>query len=58
MAKRKKDKRTNNFLQYITQKTSDRATRTPLRTRGEIMCSGRVGSYCSKCGTRGCDQLR
>jgi hypothetical protein len=33
MAKRKrqKDKRTNNDLQNITQKTKDRATRTPLK---------------------------
>jgi hypothetical protein len=33
MAKRKrqKDKRTNSDLQNITQKTKDRATRTPLR---------------------------
>jgi len=29
MAKRK---RTNNDLQYIAQKTKDRATRTPLKT--------------------------
>jgi hypothetical protein len=31
MAKRK---RTNNDLQIITQKNKDRATRTPLKTRG------------------------
>jgi hypothetical protein len=28
----KKDKRTNNYLQNTTQKTKDRATRTPLET--------------------------
>jgi len=34
MAKRKKkNKRTNNDLQNITQKTKDQATRTPLKTR-------------------------
>ena len=32
MAKRKKDKRTNNNLQNTTQKTKDRATRIPLKT--------------------------
>jgi len=31
MVKRKKDKRTNNDLQNTTQKTKDRATRTPLK---------------------------
>ena len=31
MAKRKKDKRTNNDKQSITQQTNDRATRTPLK---------------------------
>ena len=31
MAKRKKDKRTNNDLQNTAQKTKDRATRTPLK---------------------------
>ena len=28
-------------------KTKDRITRTPLKTEGEIFCSGRVGSSCS-----------
>jgi hypothetical protein len=28
---RKQDKRKNNYLQYTTQKTKDRATRTPLK---------------------------
>jgi hypothetical protein len=52
MAKRKKYKRTNNDLQDITQETKDRAIRTPLKTRGELMCSGRVSSFCSTNGTR------
>jgi hypothetical protein len=34
MAKKKKDKRTNNDLQNITQKTKDRATRSPIKTGG------------------------
>jgi len=38
----KKDKRTNNDLQSTTQKTKDRATRTPLKTGGEFRCSRRV----------------
>ena len=32
MAKRKKDKATNNNLQRTTQKTKDRETLTPLNT--------------------------
>ena len=49
MAKRK---RTNNDLQNITQKTKDRAARIPLKSRGEIRCSGKVNSFCSTCDTR------
>jgi hypothetical protein len=30
-----------------TYKTRDRVTRTPLKTRGELRCSGRVSSSCS-----------
>ena len=30
-----------------TYKTKYRVTRTPLKIRGELMCSGRVGSSCS-----------
>ena len=37
MAKRKKCKRTNNDLQNITQKTKERATRTPLKDEVELM---------------------
>jgi len=38
--------------QNTTQKTRDRTTQTPLRTRSELRCSGRVGSACSTSGTR------
>jgi len=36
MDKRKKDKRTNNDLPNITQKTKDLATRTPLKPGDEL----------------------
>jgi hypothetical protein len=36
--------RTNNDLQNITHKTKERVTRTPLKTEGELRCSGRGGS--------------
>ena len=49
---KKTDKRTNNDLQNTTQKTSIRATRTPLKTGGELRCSGRVGSSCSTSDSR------
>jgi hypothetical protein len=42
----KKDKRPNNDLQNITEKTKDRATRTLFR------CYGRLSSSCSTSGTR------
>ena len=35
-----------------THKTKDRVTRTPLKTEGELRCSGRVTSSCSTSGTR------
>jgi hypothetical protein len=35
-----------------TYKTKDRATRTPLKTGGELGCSGRVRSSCSTSDTR------
>jgi hypothetical protein len=35
-----------------TYKTKDRETRTPLKTGGELRCSGRVSSSCSTSGTR------
>jgi len=34
-----------------TYKTKDRVTRTPLKTGGELGCSGRVGSSCSTSDT-------
>ena len=34
-----------------TRKTKDRETRTPLKTGGELVCYGRVGSSCSTRGT-------
>ena len=39
----KMDKRTNNDLQNIIQKTTDRATKTLLKTWSELRCSGREG---------------
>ena len=39
MAKKKKDKRTNNDLQDITNKIKDRVTRTSLRPEDELMCA-------------------
>ena len=41
---RAKWKRTNNDLQNTAPKTNNRATRTPLKTWGEVRCSGRVNS--------------
>jgi hypothetical protein len=35
-----------------THKTNDRVTRTPLKSRGELRCSGRVISSCFTTGTR------
>ena len=35
-----------------TYKTKDRVTRTPLKTRGELRCFGRVSSSCSTSDTR------
>ena len=35
-----------------THKIKDRVTRTPLKIGDELMCSGRVNSYCSTCRTR------
>ena len=34
-----------------THKTKDGVTRTSLKTRGELRCSGRVGSSCSTSDT-------
>ena len=35
-----------------THKTKDRVTWTPLKTGGELSCSGRVSNSCSTSGTR------
>jgi hypothetical protein len=34
-----------------THKTKDRVTQTPLKTGGELMCSGRVNCSCSTSDT-------
>jgi hypothetical protein len=49
MAKRKSTKQRST---KHTNKTKNRATRTPLKTGGELGCSGRVSSSCSASGTR------
>ena len=51
MAKRKSTKGRTRSTKH-TYKTKDRVTRTPLRTGGELRCSGRVRSFCSTSGTR------
>jgi len=45
------DKTTNNDLQKNTQKTKDRAKRTPLKNRVELKFSGRVSSSWTTSGT-------
>jgi hypothetical protein len=52
---KEKYKRTKNDLQNIrfcTYKTKDRVTRNPLKTGGELRCSGRISSFCSTSDTR------
>ena len=44
--KGQKDKQRSTKLMH---KTKDRVTRTPRKTGGELMCSGKVGSSCSTC---------
>ena len=51
MAKRKNSKGQTTIYKY-TYETKDRITRAPLKTGGELMCSGRVGSSCSTGDTR------
>jgi hypothetical protein len=41
MARKKKEKRINNNLQNITQKTKDRAKQTPPKTCGDLRFSRR-----------------
>ena len=52
MAKRKKGQKDKQRSTKHTHKTKDRVTRTPLKTGGELGCSGRVGSSCSTSGIR------
>jgi hypothetical protein len=49
---RKKIQKDKQRFTKHTYKTKDRVTRTPLKTGGELRCSGRVGSSCSNSGTR------
>jgi hypothetical protein len=49
---KKKNKMTNTDLQNITQKTKDRATRTPIKHEDELRCSGKEGSCCCTYGNR------
>jgi len=51
MAKRKKVQKDKQRSTKHTYKTKDRVTRTPIKTGGELRCSGRVGSSCSTSGT-------
>ena len=51
-SERQTGKGTNNDLQNTTQKTKDRATRTPLKIESELRCSRRASNSCSKCDTR------
>jgi hypothetical protein len=51
MAKKKVQKDKQRSIKH-TYKTKDRVTRTPVKTGGELRCSGRVGSSCSTSGTR------
>ena len=51
MAKHEKDKRKSNDLQSIAYTTKGRVTQTPLKTGGELRCSGMVGSFCCTSGT-------
>ena len=52
MAKRKRTKGQTMMYKNTTQETKDRVIRTLLNIRGELRCSGWVGSSCSICGTR------
>ena len=51
-------KRKSTKGQTTIYKTKDRVTRTPLKTGGELRCSGRVSSSCSTCGTRRVNLVR
>ena len=41
----------NHRLTKHTHKTTDRVTRTPLKSGGELRCSGKLSSSCSTSGT-------
>ena len=56
MAKKKVQKDKQRSTKH-THKTKDRVSRTPLKFRGELRCSGRVGSSCYTRGTRLADQV-
>ena len=47
----KNDEKTKKDLQTTIQKTRDLATRTPLKTEGELRYSDRLRSSCSTNGT-------
>ena len=47
MAKRKRIKGQTTIYKTYIKKTKDRVTRTPLKTGGELRCSGRVIISCS-----------
>ena len=51
MAKKKAQKDKHRSTKH-TYKTKDRVTRTPLKTGGELRCSGRVSSSLPTSGTR------
>ena len=51
MAKRKRTKG-QTTINKVYKKTKDRVTRTPLKTGGELKCSGRVSCSCSTSDTR------
>jgi hypothetical protein len=49
--KKKEKKIINGRDKNIIQKNKDRVIRTPLKTEGELRCSGTVNSSCSTSGT-------
>ena len=52
---KEKEQKDKKDLQNTTQKTKDWATRTSLKTVGELRCSGRLSSSCSISGTCRCN---
>ena len=52
MAKRKKVQKDKQRFTKHTYKTTDRVTRTPLKTGGELRFTGRENSSCSTSDTR------